>query len=594
MKTTLTRRGLIAAMPALASAGVLAGCGGGGNSTVVADATPTPTPTTPTTTTTTTPTTTVAANPNDVALKFDATAFTTVNVTLDGVALAVRQYRIVYVAKPIRFAMTQTSLSGATTTLADPFAYQTMIVSVAESLAGDQTRPIYMVVNNAGWFNSPVATSITAGAAFVSTSDTDAIGSALKAGYVVVNVGSRGRGARAADGRWAGKAPAAIVDTKAAIRYLRLNDSLMPGTASRIVLTGTSGGGGLVAAVSASGNSGDHLPFLADIGAAGVAGSNATATSTLKDDVFAVVAYCPINNLGNADAGYEWEYNPVRSDANTPALNGVAYSAGPQPAASAAIAATFPAYLGGLNLIREDGSALTAANLRDSTLAQVRREIQAQIAKGTAVPALGASFTIPGSMGAAGTAVVNDWLTLTGTGTTATVAAIDYNRYLKFVTTIRALKTVVAFDATGVNGNTAVSGETNLFGSDAFAYSNFTEWSWNNNQVRGDGSGTDDTGLGFSAYLAANVNNLATQIRLINPLAYLNTTADTAPFWYVRHGMIDRDTAFAMQLVLYHAIRRDTKVKEVDFKIPYLVPHSGNYDVQEAFAWVKARLAANP
>jgi len=583
MKNTFTRRGLITAMPALASVGVLAGCGGGGNSTVAAE-------TATTTPATTTPTTAAAPNPNDLALKFDATAYTTVNVTLDGVALAVRQYRIVYVAKPIRFASTQSTLTGAATTLADPFAYQTMIVSVAESQAAAQTQPIYMVVNNSGWFTSAVATTIVAGATFVSTNNTDAIGAALKAGYVVVNVGTRSRGARAADGRWAGKAPSPVVDTKAAIRYLRLNDSLMPGSTDRIVLTGTSGGGGLTSAVAASGNSPDYLIFLADIGAAGVTGSGSTAASTLKDDVFAAVAYCPINNLGNADAGYEWEYNPVRSDGNTGALNGIAYSAGPQPAASAAIAATFPAYLASLNLTREDGSALTAANLRDSTQAQVKREIEAQIAKGTAVPALGGNFTIAG----VATPIVNDWLTLTGTGTAATVAAIDYNRYLKFVTTIRALKTVVAFDAAAVTGNPAVSGETNLFGSDSFAYSNFTEWSWNNNQVRGDGSGTDDTGLSFSAYLAANVNNLATQIRLINPLAYLNTAADTAPYWYVRHGMIDRDTAFAMQLVLYYAIRKDPTVREVDFKIPYLVPHSGNYDVQEAFAWIRAKLAANP
>ncbi|HSV50821.1 MAG TPA: hypothetical protein VLJ57_01795, partial [Burkholderiaceae bacterium] len=82
-------------------------------------------------------------------------------------------------------------------------------------------------------------------------------------------------------------------------------------------------------------------------------------------------------------------------------------------------------------------------------------------------------------------------------------------------------------------------------------------------------------------------------IKLVNPIAYLNTTtADSAPYWYVRHGMIDRDTAFAMQTLLYYAIKKDASVKDVDFKFPYLVPHSGNYDVQEAFAWIKARLAA--
>ena len=554
MTIKLTRRALITAMPAMAAVGILSACGGGDDDD----------------NTVTTP-----ANPNDTALKFDPATYTTVNVTLDGAALKVRQYRVVYVAKPIKM-----------TSLTDPYAYQTLIISVAEALAGDQTKPMYLVVNNSGWLASAVATTITEGKAFVSTSDTDAIGSALKAGFVVVNIGTRSRGLRAADGRWAGKAPAPVVDTKAAIRYLRLNDSTLPGTTNRIILTGTSGGGGLTSAVAASGNSADFLPFLADIGAAGIAGSGATATSTIKDDVFAAVAYCPINNLGNADAGYEWEYNATRTDTNTGALNSVAYSAGPQVAASAAIAATFPAYLSGLGLTREDGAALTSANLRDATQAFVRKEIEAQLAKGTAVPAFGASFTVSGQQ------YLNDWLTLTGSGTSAKVASIDYAKYLAFITKIRALKTVVAFDAVGVTGNPNISGESTLFGSDYFEYSNFTEWSWANNKVKGDGSGTDDTGLAWDAYLASASNNLATQLKLINPIAYLNTAADSAPYWYVRHGMIDRDTSFAMQTLLYYAIKKDTSVKDVDFKIPYLVPHSGNYDVQEAFTWIKAKLAS--
>lgn len=153
---------------------------------------------------------------------------------------------------------------------------------------------------------------------------------------------------------------------------------------------------------------------------------------------------------------------------------------------------------------------------------------------------------------------------------------------------------MVAFDAVGVTGNPNISGETNLFGSAAFQYASFTEWSWANNAIRGDGSGVDDTGLAWSQYLASPGNTLATQLKLINPLAYLNTAADSAPYWYVRHGMVDRDTAFAMQTLLYYAIRNDPSVKDVSFKLPYLVGHSGNYDVQEAFAWIQARLAANP
>lgn len=569
MKLNTKRRALATLAAAMSAAGLIAGCGDGGD-----DETP---------------------DAENTALKFDAATYTTVNVTVDGVATKVRQYKLVYVAKPIRMAATQATLGGGTTTLTDPYAYQSMIVSVPEALAADQKAALYFLVNNGGWWTSAVATTITEGKAFASTNDTDNVGAALKAGYVVVNVGTRSRGARAEDGRWAGKAPAPVVDAKAAIRYLRLNDSLMPGSAERIIVTGTSGGGGLTSAVAASGNSTDYLPFLAEIGAAGVEGSGSTARSTIKDDVFAAVAYCPINNLGNADAGYEWEYSAARTDANTGALGGVAYSAGPQPAAATAIAAGFPAYLNGLNLKLADGTALTDANLKAATQALVKEEVERQIAKGTAVPNLGGNFVTSRAT------LANDWLTLGGSGTSTTVASIDYAKFVKYVATNQALKTVVAFDAVGVNGNKNaatgvwnISGETNLFGSDYFQYANFTEWSWNNNAVTADGSGKDDTGQAWADYIAGTSNNLATQIKLINPVAYLNTAADSAPYWYVRHGMVDRDTAFAMQTLLYYAIKNDPAVKDVSFKFPYLVGHSGNYDVQEAFAWIKAKLDANP
>lgn len=570
-----TRRTLVSVAAAALVAGLATACGGSDE--------PVATPTTPVTPTTT-----------DSALKFDATTFTTVNVTVDGVPMKIRQYKVVYVANPVKMGATLTTFQ--TVPLADPYAMQTMVISVPESVASDQKTPLFFAVNNSGWFASPVTTSVTEGKAFVSTSETDHIGAALKAGYVVVNVGTRSRGARAEDGSWVGKAPAPVVDAKAAIRYLRLNDSTMPGSAERIVMNGTSGGGGLTAAVAASGNHTDYLPYLADIGAAGVSGSGSSAVSTLKDDVFAAVAYCPINNLGNADAGYEWEYSAVRSDSNTAALGGVAYSAGPQPAASAAIAASFAGYVNGLGLKRVDGSLLSDANLRATTQALVQEEIQRQIAKGTAVPQLGGNFVTTRAT------VVNDWLTLTGSGTAATVSNIDYAKFVKYAATNQALKTVVAFDAVGVTGNKNaatgawnMTGETNLFGSSTQTYANFTEWTWLNNQVPGDGSGFDDVGGTWAQHLANSSNTLGNQLKLINPVAYLTTTgSNPAPYWYVRHGMVDRDTAFAMQTVLYHAVRNNSAVKDVSFKYPYLVAHAGNYDVQEAFAWIKAKVAANP
>ncbi|QUN07009.1 hypothetical protein KDN34_06120 [Shewanella yunxiaonensis] len=529
----------------------------------------------------------------DQQLTFDASDYTSLTVNIDGTDKAIRQYRIVYVANPIEMATTQ-SRFGQTITLEDPYVYQTMIISVPEASVEDQSTAIYFAVDNSGWFNSPVSTTITDGAEFVSTSDTDNIGAALKAGYVVANVGTRSRGIRAADGHWAGKAPAPVVDSKAAIRYLRLNDAVMPGSAERIVVNGTSGGGGLTSAVSASGNSADYLPYLNAIGAAGITGSGDKLSSTLNDDVFAAIAYCPINNLGNADIGYEWQYNAVRSDSNTGAINGVAYSAGVQPAASAEMASMFPTYLNNLNLKKDDGTAITDQNLNDLLVGELKAELERQIAAGVTVPNLGETFNV--TQRGTTYSLTNNWLTLRGTGTTATVSNIDVEKFLAFVASSINLKTVVAFDATAETGNPSVSGETNLFGSDYYEYGNFNAWTWTNNEVLGDGSGVDDTGLSWADYLAdTDSNNLAAQINLINPINYLETAdADVAPHWYVRHGMVDRDTAFAMQLTLYYALKNNAKVEDVSFKIPYLVPHSGNYDVQEAFAWLKTTLANNP
>ena len=103
----------------------------------------------------------------------------------------------------------------------DPYAYQSMYIYVPQSAYSNPKTAIILQVNNAGWFTSAAQDRVVEGGKFVSTNDTDNTGVALKAGYVVVSAGTRSRGAKAADDSWAGKAPAVVVDAKAAIRYLR-------------------------------------------------------------------------------------------------------------------------------------------------------------------------------------------------------------------------------------------------------------------------------------------------------------------------------------------------------------------------------------
>lgn len=525
----------------------------------------------------------------DAALALDPAGYVTLSVTLDGKPLTLRRYDAVYVARPVAMAAEQParrmgpggSPSGAETqTLADPLAYQRLSVFVPATAT--DASAVILNVNNGGWFASELRPGIEAGGTYRSDSDTDKAGAALAAGHVYVDIGSRGRGIVAADGSLPGKAPAAVVDAKAAIRWLRLNDAVLPGSADRIVITGTSGGGGLSTVVAASGNSPDYLPFLAEIGAAGIA---ADGTSTLNDDVFAVIAYCPITDLGNADMAYEWLYQGIRSADNTAQGD---WSAAAQ-AASAALAAAYPAYLEGLDLTLADRTPLTADTMKPAIAAEARREVERHVADGGTVPTRGEMFhlTLRTREGEQTIEVPNDWVTVEN----GRVTALDIDAYLGFVAKTSALKNVPAFDRTANTGNSGVDGENSLFGTPAQPYANFSAYGWDHNEVTGDGSGEDDTGQDWATWTAGDGAALLAQTRLINPLTYLGTDAKAAPHWYIRHGMIDRDTSFAVEITLANAARLDSDVRTVDFALPWMTPHSGDYDVQEAYAWLAGVLA---
>ncbi|MFE6286447.1 subtype B tannase [Streptomyces sp. NPDC057877] len=525
-----------------------------------------------------------AADPQDSALAFDSAAYTTISVTVDGRPVNVRWYKeICYVADPVAAAAQQPGgPGGGTTTIPNTACgYQSMNVFVPESTFGDQRAPVYFAVNNSGWKASYVRASVTPGTSYDSSTST--VGAALKAGYVFVDVASRSRGLVGADGSAPGKAPAAVVDAKAAVRYLRLNDATMPGSAERIVVNGTSGGGALASILGASGNSGEYDPYLAAIGAAGI---DAKGRSNLRDDVFAVNAYCPITDLGNADVAYEWLYNVLATRDAT--------GSNPSPEDAADIAEQFAAYEKRLRLRNPDGSRLTAATMLDTIEKEVIRSAETYLKADPThtIPPLGGTFEIT-SRGTT-TSYVNDWIDVdTATGE---VRSVDMANYLAFVATQATLKTTPAFDAVGVNGNTTSGTETDLFGPPTQRYMNYTEFSWNHNDVPGDGSGLDDTGLTWDQYTAKKRTTVDDQVRLIDPMAFIGTRADTAPHWYVRHGTRDRDTSFTVSVNLDRALAADKQVEDLNYRLAWNQPHAGNYDVPEAMAWIAkaVRTAGDP
>jgi hypothetical protein len=625
MTSNLTRRTLAASIAAMSVTGLITACGGGSNSTT---------------------TTASAAGPGvyDSQLAFDKTKYTTITVTLDGVSTPVRWYReVCYVGKPMTLAPTQSA--GAVDN--QSCGYQNMNIFVREVDAAKQDNAILLNVNNAGWLASyqggkggwngtdPITNSNYAGAdivnggTYVSTSDTDKKGAALARGFVYINMASRSRGAVAPagvydDGIYQGKAPAAIVDAKAAVRYLRLNDSLMPGNANRIVVNGTSGGGAQSTQLGATGDSADYFPYLKAVGAAGI---DTNGKSSVSDSVFAISAYCPIQDMGSADLAYEWMFNVldtrtlVSADQKAGLIvdasgNELVRASNPDPAGSTELMNKFTAYQASLGLKNDDGTALTTDNMLAALQTEFKKAASTYVKAGKTFVAYNAygSAAANGVAGGSGTLYYkNDFINVDASGT---VTSFNMTNYLKFVAKQSRLKAVPAFDQVGQSAALAATatadtthagatiygnysgGESNLFGTAAQVYSNFTEYAWNNNNGGDAINATQsNVGLANTGYTwAANPQQsfLLNQYKMINALAYVGKTDGITTHWRVRVGARDRDTSFTVAYNLSRALKADAKVKDVDFALHWDQGHAGNYDVQDAFAWIQTQLAANP
>lgn len=469
------------------------------------------------------------------ALTFNASKFQIKKFTAGGKEHSVRAYeRIPYAAKPVDTALQVMNI------------YVPAEYSEGKTVGGytAETAPIFFL-NKIGGYMPAEPASLAAEKRGDTGFRDSTVQAALAHGYVVASPGTRGRSGKNADGSFTGKAPAAIVDLKAAVRYLKWNDSRMPGNAKFIISDGTSAGGALSALLGATGNNKDYAPYLESIGAAPAA-----------DDIFAVSAYCPITNLEHADMAYEWQFKGVneRHGMNLAVVGGkmtrtpVNDTLSPaQIRVSEKLARAFPAYVNSLKLRDGKGSPLTLDSLGKGPFLNYVK-----------------SFVIASAKGAqAGGADLNKfpWLEVSG----GKITGVNFPAYVR---AMQRQKTPPAFDALDIS-----SDENQEFGTSKTDALHFTDFSLRESTVK---AGIADAKI----------------IRMMNPLYYIGAAGTKcAAHWRIRHGTKDKDTGLAVSVILATELRE--KGADVNFALPWERPHSGDYDLDELFAWIDAAVAAD-
>ena len=428
---------------------------------------------------------------------------------------------------------------------------------------------------------------------------------ALSNGYVVVSPAIRGRNLKHENGYETGKAPALIVDYKAAVRFVRHNRKakrIPAGDTEKIISSGTSAGGALSALLGATGNAKDYDSYLKELGAA-----------KERDDIFASMSYCPITNLDNADMAYEWMFHnadkyynrmPKRKDAaansdtsadgtikNRPANAPVEAAKGTaitpeQKEISAELKENFTDYLNKLNLRDSLGNRL---NLAPDGYGLFREYIESLYLE-SAQNAIDTGEDISKT----------PWITVSE----GTAVHMDFDKY---VATVKRLKGVPAFDAFDMT-----TGENNEFGTYDIPNKHFTRYALEHSQLvtvpklEEEKEIAQEKARQYNLALPVEKRqlqkaNLVEQmerdkidlsqymanwqiIKMMNPMYYIgNPDVQTAPNWRIRHGSLDRDTALAIPAIL--ALKLKNKGKAVDFKVAWGYGHAGDYDLPELFAW---------
>ena len=482
-------------------------------------------------------TTIMVATPT-VSLDFDPNAYMLKTLSYKEKTIQVRAYEnIIYVQSPID---TQYQILNVYVPV-EYYEHQTINGYTAN------TAPIFFPNLIGGYMPSkplvladskPSLTRLDKPLPPLATMHSNASLEALKQGFIVVSAGARGRTLHDEKGVYTGKAPAGIVDLKAAIRYLHYNDTRMLGDATKIISNGTSAGGALSALLGASGNHQDYEPYLKTLGAANA-----------KDDIFAVSAYCPITNLEHADMAYEWLFSGITHYKKLVISGMTDWKMKreeiegdltlEQQSFTTALKALFPTYVNHLGLKKSHATPLMLDTNGEGSF----KEYISSLVIASAQKALDKSKDMSSY----------PWLYHENNR----IIGMDFDRYIHYM---GRMKTPPAFDTLDLSG-----GENTLFGTQQINSQHFSTFGQQHDMAHGTLAQTSI-------------------IKMMNPMEYIDQKGATiAKYWRIRHGTIDKDTSLAIPALLATKLQNSGLI--VDFELAWDQPHGGDYDLDELFAW---------
>ncbi len=399
------------------------------------------------------------------------------------------------------------------------------------------TAPIVVPVNTSGYSaqSAPSGTSSTA------ETYTDK-------GFIYLWPGCRGRDHGA---------PLGVTDLKAAVRYYRYlaAQGSVPGNTDLIFSFGHSGGGAQSAIFGTSGNSSLYDDYLSAIG----------ANTDYKDNIYGSMCWCPITNLDQADAAYEWNMGLSRS------------VSGSDLSISKALAAEFANYINAIGFKHPtSGETLTLSSTSDG-------------------------YYQSGSYYEYIMEVINDAVSRYNSYNSASVSSYtttDESALSSFASTYKsATKGLGAFDdidAKGQAENTlmGISGTAGHF--DKFLADIVNDYA-------------SDYYSSFTSDLAStNVDavgkTVETRLMMYTPLYYLVSnstyyngggagTSDVAPYWRIRSGITQGDTSLCTEANLALGLSGYDGVKDVDFETIWAQGHTEAEDSGDAddnfISWVQ-------